>query len=129
MSLPSDIRNGLEPSKPNKLHCADTDYRSLQFSVFYFSGTYQIIETVTMKLICSSILYDQSHAASSDLVIRRRYSDGHGDGNRGLDMPGSLYTSVYIRDHEVLRNGVLRSINGNSLGSPTDHDSAAYAEW
>lgn len=71
MSLPSDIRNGLEPSKPNKLHCADTDYRSLQFSVFYFSGTYQIIETVTMKLICSSILYDQSHAASSDLVIRR----------------------------------------------------------
>jgi hypothetical protein len=47
-------------------------------------------------------------------------------GSRGLELPESLYASVYIRDHEVPR--IRYSINGHGLGSPADDDSAAYVE-
>jgi hypothetical protein len=47
-------------------------------------------------------------------------------GSHVLELPESLYTSVYIKEDEVLRIGC--SINGLNLGNLVDDDSAAFAE-
>jgi hypothetical protein len=48
-------------------------------------------------------------------------------GSRGLELPESLYTSVYIRDHEVPR--IRYSINGHGLGSPADDTQQRMLRW